>query len=204
MLVAVKAAVLVPVKSFAEAKRRLAGVLTPHDRATLARAMATTVINAARPLPAFVVCDDAAVAQWAEAAGATVLWRPGLGLPGAVRSGVDALAEAGFDMAIVAHGDLPLATSLGWVAADALDTVTIVPDRHDDGTNVIALATAGPFEFGYGPGSFRRHEAEAHRHGLTVRVERDEALGWDVDLPVDLDRFERWEVPGWTYPANRA
>ncbi len=37
-----------------------------------------------------------------------------------------------------------------------------MPDRHDDGTNVIALPAALGFRFAYGPGSFRHHVAEAH------------------------------------------
>jgi len=50
-------------------------------------------------------------------------------------------------------------------------------------------ATAG-FRFAYGPGSFVRHTAEAARLGLSLRVVRDAALGWDVDVPDDLG-FDR-------------
>ena len=45
-----------------------------------------------------------------------------------------------------------------------------------------ADAAAG-FQFSYGPGSFRRHGAEARRLGLSLRVVREPTLGWDVDLP---------------------
>src|SRR4249920_2864629 len=72
------AAVLVPVKDFRQAKLRLAGILSPDDRRSLAQSMATRVIDAARDLPTFVVCDDETVAAWADALGAGVLWRPGL------------------------------------------------------------------------------------------------------------------------------
>jgi 2-phospho-L-lactate guanylyltransferase len=57
--------VLVPVKAFAEAKLRLAPALPPLARAELAKAMATAVLDAARPLPTAVVCDDLDVAAWA-------------------------------------------------------------------------------------------------------------------------------------------
>ena len=41
-------------------------------------------------------------------------------------------------------------------------------------------------DFAYGPGSFRRHAAEARRLGLGLRVVRDRDLAFDVDLPDDL------------------
>lgn len=179
----VRVAVLVPVKDFRRAKVRLAGALSPSERAALARSMADTVVRAAAPLATFVVCDDEQVRAWAEAHGATALWRPGHGLNGAVTDGVEALA-GDFDRVIVAHSDLPLARHLGWTAL--LPGVTLVPDRRDDGTNVACVPTDIGFRFSYGPGSFRRHAAEARRLGQPVRVVREPQLGWDVDIPDDL------------------
>jgi 2-phospho-L-lactate guanylyltransferase len=178
-------AVVIPVKRFGAAKQRLADVLDADERAALAKQMAAAVIAAAAPLPVAVVCDDEDVRAWATAAGATALWTPGLGLDGAVREGVDRTAATGHDIAIVAHADLPLATGLAWLAE--FDGITLVPDRHRDGTNVIVVPTALPFTFAYGHGSFHRHLAAARATGLRVRVVQDAALGWDVDLPADLD-----------------
>ncbi len=177
-------AVLVPVKDFRQAKVRLAGALAPSERAALARSMASNVLAAADSLPVYVVCDDSEVAAWAEAAGASVLWRPGLGLNGAVADGVETLARDGVARVIVAHSDLPLAVHLAWAAY--LPGVTLVPDRRDDGTNVACVPSDAGFEFAYGPGSFRRHAAEGRRLGLGVRVVREPRLGWDVDIPDDL------------------
>ena len=199
----VDVAVLVPVKDFRLAKLRLTGALEPFEREALARTMATTVVAAARPLPVFVVCDDDGVATWAESAGATVLWRPGLGLNGAVTDGVVALGEVGVQRVIVAHSDLPLARRLDGVAA--LPGLTLVPDRRDDGTNVACVPTGVGFTFSYGPGSFRRHAAEGRRLGLSVRVVRDPGLGWDVDVPEDLVHSALEEVLSWlrTHPASQ-
>jgi 2-phospho-L-lactate guanylyltransferase len=177
-------AVVVPVKDFSRAKVRLAPQLAPAERADLARRMATVVVQAAAPLPVCVVCDSEEVRAWAQAEGARVLWTPGLGLDGAVQAAVGQLGTEGTATVVVAHGDLPLATDLGWVAAT--EGVTIVPDRHHDGTNVLAVPTGAGFRFAYGPGSFGRHRAEAVRLGLQVRVVADPRLGWDVDLPADL------------------
>ncbi len=188
-------AVLLPVKAFHLAKIRLTPALDPASRAALARSMASTVVGAAQNLPTYVVCDDDDVALWAVDAGCIVLWRPGLGLNAAVRSGVDALADLGFDDAIVAHADLPHADDLGSLVTDSpLSSIILVPDRHDDGTNVIVLPTHVAFEFTYGPQSFARHLVTAHATGLPVAVERRLRLGWDVDEPADLILPE-WATP---------
>ena len=177
-------AVLVPVKSFDEAKRRLAPALEPAERARLARAMATSVVASAAPLPTAVVCDDADVAAWARDLGALVVWEPERGLNRAVEAGVDRLGAAGARRVIVAHADLPLARDLVWVGRFA--GVTLVPDRGGGGTNAICVPTGAGFTFSYGPGSFARHAAEAHRLGLALRVVREPSLAADVDLPADL------------------
>jgi 2-phospho-L-lactate guanylyltransferase len=178
--------VVVPVKAFARAKVRLAPALSAPEREDLARRMAEQVLRAAAPLPVTVVCDEEDVRAWAGAHGARVVWCPGRGLNGAVADGVAALAAEGIDRVIVAHADLPLARSLAWLAQGA-EGVTLVPDRRDDGTNVACVPSRAGFRFGYGPGSFDRHRVEAARLGLPLRVVRDPALGWDVDVPADLD-----------------
>lgn len=176
--------VVVPVKDFSQAKLRLADELDPASRRDLAREMATVVVRAAHPLPVLVVCDSAEVRDWAESVGARVVWTPGLGLNGAVAHGVDVLAAEGCTTAIVAHSDLPLARDLEWVAATP--GVTIVPDRHRDGTNVLAVPTGIGFRFAYGPASFAAHRAEATRLDQQIRIVNDHRLGWDVDVPADL------------------
>ena len=177
-------AVVVPVKSFATAKVRLAPAMDEAARAELARQMATQVVAAAAPLPVHVVCDDDGVAAWAEACGAGVIWTPGLGLNGAVQDAVTRLAATGVAHVTVAHADLPRATDLRWPSR--FPGITLIPDRHGDGTNVVSLPTACGFAFAYGPGSFARHITEARRHALPLRVARRADLAWDVDVPADL------------------
>ncbi len=177
-------AVLLPVKSFAEAKLRLAPVLSAAERRALAREMATHVLGAARSLPVAVVCDDVEVAAWAREHHALVVWEPERGLNRAVEAGVERLAAEGVERVIVAHADLADASDLAWVGDFA--GVTLVPDQRDNGTNVIGVLARSGFTFSYGPGSFARHGAEAHRLGLPLRVVREPSLSHDVDLPADL------------------
>jgi 2-phospho-L-lactate/phosphoenolpyruvate guanylyltransferase len=193
------AAVLVPVKAFASAKQRLAPALAPEARIALATAMAATVLDAAGALPTAVVCDDEEVRRWAEGQGAEAIWTPGLGLNGAVGAGVAHLARRGAGRVVVAHADLPLATDLAWLADT--DGVTLVPDRHGDGTNVACVPAGSGFEFAYGPGSFRAHRAEAARRGLVVRLVPDPRLGWDVDVSADLEPPAALQPPAYLAPA---
>jgi 2-phospho-L-lactate/phosphoenolpyruvate guanylyltransferase len=176
--------VLIPVKAFAMAKARLAGALAPSERAALARHMATNVVRAAAPHPVAVVCDSDEVARWAEDLGATVLWRPGLGLNAAVEDGVASLGRTGVDRVVVAHGDLIHARCFDAVLG--LGGIVFVPDRHGDGTNVVSLPTTCGFRFAYGAGSFARHLREAERLDLPHHVVHDASLAWDVDFPTDL------------------
>ena len=178
------AAVVIPVKSFLTAKVRLAPAMGEAARAELARAMATRVVSAASPLPVHVVCDDDEVAEWAASCGASVIWTPDRGLNGAVQDAVQQLAGAGVAHVTVAHADLPRAIDLRWPGRFA--GITLVPDRHGDGTNVISLPAGCGFTFAYGPGSFARHLVEARRHRLPLRVARRADLAWDVDVPDDL------------------
>ena len=185
--------VLIPVKGFRLAKGRLADRLDEAERSELARTMASQVGKAAGSLPTKIVCNNDEVADWARAVGAEVLWIDADGLNPAITAAVATLeavpdpseGTAVSSHVVIAHADLPHAETLDGLAEAG--TVTIVPDRHLDGTNVMALPLGAGFEFHYGPGSFEAHCAEALRCGLDLRVRRVTALEFDIDTPDDLD-----------------
>ena len=183
--------VLIPVKGFRLAKGRLAERLNETERHELARNMAAQVVKAAGSLPVQVVCNNDEVAGWARTVGADVLWIEAKGLNPAVAAAVAVLEAApghgrdGPGHVLIAHADLPHAETLAGLAEAG--TVTIVPDRHLDGTNVMALPLGTGFEFHYGPGSFNAHCAEALSRGLDLRVRRVAALEFDIDTPDDFD-----------------
>ncbi len=181
---AVDAAVLIPVKRFTAAKGRLAGILDSAERAELARWLAGRVVDAAKPAPLFVACDDDDVATWADSAGAEVLWSPGLGLNGAVDAGRATIAGKGFDHVVIVHSDIPLAHDLATIARPR--TVRLVPDARRGGTNVLAQPVAARLPASYGAGSFARHLQLAMDGGHRVEVRIDPLLALDVDTPADL------------------
>ena len=176
-------AVIVPIRSFAGALSRLTGLLGEPRCSDLMRLMASRVVAAADGLPVHVATDDAEVADWALGLGAAVVRAGRPGLTTAVSAAVDQLASAGVERVVVAHADLARARTLRPAVGPGL---TIVPDRQRDGSNVLCVPAAAGFRFSYGPGSFGRHVAEAHRLGLDVTVVEDDSLAADIDYPEDL------------------
>ena len=176
--------VLIPVKAFALAKGRLSDALEADERAHLAQQMATRLVRQQQHIDVAICCDDEGVAEWATSVDAFTIWCPGTDLNGAVQQGINAARSAGYASVAVAHSDLPFASSLhgllGWGG------VTLVPDRHRTGSNVLAFPTSIDFVVSYGVNSYQRHVAEAVRHGKGLRIVHDEQLGWDVDNPDDL------------------
>jgi 2-phospho-L-lactate guanylyltransferase len=202
----VRLAVLVPVKRFTAAKGRLTGVLGDSDRARLAEWMASGVLDVVAEIPTFVACDDDDVATWAQRMGAQVIWGAGLGLNGAVDDGVARIISMGYDHVLVTHADLALPGALLDVAHEGC--ITLVPDRRDDGTNVMSFPATHPLRATYGGGSFARHLHQALEvTTMDVEVRRDLGLSLDLDTARDLAHpLIRKVLPSWlpTNPANPA
>lgn len=205
-MTSVRLAVLVPVKRFTAAKGRLTGVLEDDHRARLAEWMATGVLEVVAGVPTFVACDDEHVAAWATRMGAQVIWAAGLGLNGAVDDGVDHIVAGGYDQVLVSHADLALPGALLDVAHEGC--ITLVPDRRQDGTNVMSFPATHPLRAAYGGGSFGRHLEQALAIGsVPVEVRVDPHLSLDLDTPRDLVHPQIAKVlPSWlpTNPANPA
>ena len=184
------AGIVVPLRSFTLGKARLAAVLSESEREALARSMAECVLGAAGDRPVAIVSSAPEVVAWARERGCDVIDDPG-SLDGSAAAGREWAGARGLARYAVVHADLPLAESLDAVLGDGADLVAvIVPDHRDDGTPVLALPSAVPFTFAYGPDSAARHAEEARRRALAVRIVHDDALGFDVDLAADLAALE--------------
>jgi 2-phospho-L-lactate guanylyltransferase len=184
------AGIVVPLRSFTNAKARLADVLSEAEREALARSMAERVVRAAAARPVVVVTSAPEVVAFATGRGCDVLADPG-SLDAAAAAGRVWAEQRNLARYAVVHGDLPFARSFDLIVTGAAaGEAVIVPDHRDDGTPAISLPTDVPFAFAYGPGSAARHVEAAHRAGLTVRVVHDDELGFDVDLADDLATLE--------------
>jgi len=179
-------AVVIPIKAFEQAKDRLSGVLSADQRVLLARATALGVIESVRGASVFVVCDNLEVSQWAISHGASVVSQSGTGLNAAVQEGISAAHK--YERVMIVHSDLPLPSRLRELLGSSVasNRVTIVPDRHRDGTNVLIIPSGAGFECHYGARSFAAHMAEATKLGLAVEIIEDNELALDIDTPDDL------------------
>ena len=179
--------VVVPLKRFDRAKARLSPALDAAARADLAERLASGVVAAAASAAGagrvLVVADDDSVVRWAASKGVRGVVVDG-DLDAAAAAGLDDARAAGAGRVLVAHGDLVHPEAL--LPLIEADDALIAPDRHLDGTNVLAVPSAARFPFAYGPGSFQRHVGAAERIGIRLRVVLDSGVAVDVDTPDDL------------------
>ncbi len=184
-----RVALVVPMKSFGIAKGRLTNVLSAKEREQLARDCARIVITAGGNWATYVVCDATDVASWATSVGANVVSCPSPGLDVAVAAGVTAAIADGAQHVVVAHGDLPLASTFEHLVLDG--HVALVPDRHGDGTNVLSFPTVMRFTTAYGPQSFSRHQEILAALRYKYVVVNDDDLSLDLDTADDLVELEK-------------
>ena len=185
-----KTALVIPVKAFSKAKLRLSPELDAETRQKLAYQMATNVVRAAQntsfaPFTIYVICDDETVASWAKDLGIEIIWSKGHDLNGSIELAAQTLSEKNYQEIIVAHADLPDVKDFSPIFGAC--PISIAPDRHKLGTNVIRVPLNIGFKFCYGPNSFELHLKEAERLGLEVELVEKDDLALDVDFANDLN-----------------
>lgn len=189
---------VVPAKDLAQAKQRLAGVLTPDERQGLAQAMLEDVLTALTRVPALagmiVVTREAALAATARSRGARVIADlrhegPNAAIMLAARELSDERAPG----MLAIPADVPLVTpsEIAEISADAgaRPAVALAPALADMGTNAIALAPVDAIPIRFGKQSFFQHLEAALAHGITPRILRLAGIGLDIDRPEDLAAF---------------
>lgn len=189
---------VVPVKDLAQAKQRLAPVLTAEQRRGLYRAMLSEVLAAlsrvTRLAGVLVVTRDPEARALAEAAGAEVLHEPeNDGHTAAVKRAARALADRGAAGLLQLPGDLPLLTPAD---VDSLldahrpaPAVTIAPSHDRRGSNAMLCSPPDGFPFRFGNDSFYPHLAAARRLGIEPTVVVRPGLALDIDDGDDLRAF---------------
>lgn len=193
------ATAIIPVKRFDAAKRRLATGIERARRRALIAAMVADVLEAVaatRSIERTILVSGEPIAQeLAAEVGAEVVPDPEDGGHVAAAEAGIARAEAdGARCVVLLPGDCPL---LDPRELDRLVTgipepfVAIVPDRHGEGTNALALCPPGAIAPAFGEGSRARHVAAACEAGLPYAVEELPSLGLDLDTPVDIVALTR-------------
>jgi 2-phospho-L-lactate guanylyltransferase len=194
----VKRAALVPVKSFARAKRRLRERFSAPDVEAIQRALLADVLAAlqsARGLArSAVLTGDPAVAEAARTAGAAVHWlERDPGLNPALELAARAHRADGYDALLVVLGDLPLLRGgdVEAVLEAGIQHPLVGVPSLDGGTALLLQSPPGRLPARFGPESFDAHCAAAREQGLElVALELPDALARaDLDTPEDARRI---------------
>ena len=202
---------VLPVKAWAEAKRRLSPVLSGEERQELARCMLDDLLGAiggaARVTGVLAVTSDRVAGEYLARAGCELLPEPRRGLNlalGTAAGGTE--AARGFDDAGLADRPAPrdldgprrtlrrtIQESRQGAAGQRAPraTVTVAPDRFRSGTNALACSPPGCIPFRFGDGSFHAHLREAERSGAAASSLELDGLSLDVDHPDDLAELLR-------------
>lgn len=194
-----RATAIVPVKRFGAAKQRLSDVLAPEQRAALAAAMLSDVLEALAEAKlverVLVVSGEPRVAELLAGRDADLLDDPAdaghseaalIGVSGAVARGAGCVAVLPGDCPLLKSGELDRA-----IAAATEGSVGVIPDRHGSGTNGLILRPPDLIGPAFGPGSRERHLRLASEVGAEAVVLRIESLGLDLDTGGDLLELRR-------------
>lgn len=181
---------VVPVKNLAQAKSRLARILSPDQREKLCLAMLRDVLRVLCITPEIdevrVVACDRKVLSEALAAGAVPCMDHSESLNGALTQVASELDPS--DGMLIVPGDVPL------IRVSEVRGVLRAGQNHgaivrtgDGGTGALCLHRSDAMEFRFGPDSFRQHLATACRQGLSMTICQN-AAGFteDIDGPDDL------------------
>jgi 2-phospho-L-lactate guanylyltransferase len=182
-------------KPFERAKSRLAPVLSPAERATLAETMfeRTVRLLTARPEVAatLVVSSSDAVLHRAADLGASGLAESGEGgLNAALELAIENALRQGADAVLIVPADLPLLAAEDIAAllrgAGREQAVIVAADRHRRGTNALLLKPPGIVRPQFGPDSLSAHRRAAREIGISPIEMVSEGLALDIDEPEDL------------------
>jgi 2-phospho-L-lactate guanylyltransferase len=184
---------LIPVKSLARAKTRLAKVLQPPECALLSQAMLLDVLTAmeqARGIDRIaVLTSDPLVAELAAKLGHRVIADVDEGeLSDGLNAAVRQIAAAGARSVLVMPGDMPTVTAadIEQLLERHKGGLSICPAIRDGGTNALMCSPPDAIPFQFGTDSASKHLAAAEQRDIQNDRLRMHAFFRDIDTPDDL------------------
>ena len=204
-------AALLPVKEFHRAKHRLAGFLSPAERALLARAMFDDVWEVLReavgrkhgPEQLLVTSAEPYVIERCQAEGVACLEEKDSSTHSdSVRRATHWAMSLGVTSLLSVPIDTPAMTAeelLTLLELARRYSVVIVPSADGSGSNALLRTPPDAIAPRFGPGSCRLHIEEAERNGLDWLVHRSPGLLADIDTPEDVEAFLSMEGKGRTW-----
>jgi len=191
-------ALLIPIKDLANAKTRLAGLLTSEERRRLAWAMfedvSRAVSNAVKPDRIVLVSNFARAIDHARNLGWDVLVEETqVSESASIDWASRALAEQGIDAVMRLPADLPMLQAADIDELLSLNlrapAAVLVPSGEGTGTNAIIRTPPALFRSRFGPNSLALHKQEAARVGVQCRIVNNARIALDIDEPADLQRL---------------
>ena len=191
---------IIPVKPLRDGKSRLSGVLSDDERLRLVTDLFKNTLKVLKTCEVIenllVVSKDEKVLKLASKFGASTLRElPGSDMNSALKSASAYVLSHNSNRILILPSDLPLLLrddiNAFIQAALPSPSITIAPDRRQDGTNALFLSPPGGIDFQFGPGSYQKHIDQSRQKGLGVQVFHSWSLGLDLDLPDDLEAFRR-------------
>lgn len=184
---------IVPIKTFARAKQRLANVLNEDERRSLMLAMArdvltclsqsetlTGILIVSRAREADVLAETFATERFAES--------PNVNLAGALTQAAQYLiSHFSAKGVFIVPADVPAITT------DEVDQlvrshnkVTVLPDSENVGTNGLICSPPLSVPYIFDGKSFKPHVDAAFAAGITPKIVPASCFALDVDTPKDL------------------
>lgn len=194
--------ILIPVKSLANAKQRMASILDQPSRTKLAQAMLFDVLETLRTWPSrpevsIVTSDAFAIELARKFEFQIILDDTNRGETAAIEMATKICEEQGVDSTLVIPADIPLisVSELEQIleAAPAEGSV-LVPAGDGRGTNAVWRRPAGLFPLRFGNDSFKPHLAAARATQKPCVMLSLPGIALDVDNPSDLRQLA--EAPG--------
>ncbi len=190
---------IVPVKPLKDGKSRLSEVFTNEERLLFNRYLLKRTLEQLRAMPQIdkilVISRDPAVLQYAEDLDLdTLLELEWMDLNTALSWSSYYAYLHGSTSCLILPTDLPLLNYdellLLISQNNEPNSVVIVPDRHQEGTNALLLNPCGIIPFAFGNSSFHSHSQLAKLAGARKKVQKIDTIELDLDFPEDLTYFE--------------
>ncbi len=191
---------IIPVKPLNRSKTRLSSALSPEERQALSESMFRRVLTAVKAAPqitgTLVISRDPRALAIARELGAHTVQESGNPeLNDALMRATQVIAGWRAGALLILPADLPMVTTHDIATMVARgrnsNTIVIATDRHQDGTNALLVRPPGLIDYAYGIGSFARHVELALEAGARVEVVESSTLALDIDVPADLEDYQR-------------
>jgi 2-phospho-L-lactate guanylyltransferase len=198
-------ALLLPAKDLRNAKQRLAGILSPEERFSLAHAMLADTVRAMRGVQRadkiFVVTNYEPAMQAARENGWQILAEDRqISESVSVDDASHRIESMRFTAVLRIPLDLPLIQSSDIDELLSIEcaapSIVIVPSRDGTGTNAILRTPPTLFPSHFGSGSFAKHCAEADAARAQIHHRRNPRLEMDVDDESDLRALLQHDLTG--------